>query len=105
MVAELLVRFVLGGVVVSLFAAIAEMWEPKTFAGIFGAAPSVALATLALAFHHHGGAYVATEGRMMIAGATALFIYSAACGAIAKRKRFPLGLGAAAAWIIWLAAA
>jgi hypothetical protein len=102
---ELLIRFVFGGVVVSLFAAIAEMLEPKTFAGIFGAAPSVALATLILAFHEHGGAYVALEARAMIVGAIALLAYSVACVAIAKRERVPIGLGAAAAWLVWIAAA
>jgi hypothetical protein len=105
MTAELAFRFLLGGVVVSIFAAIAEMWDPKTFAGIFGAAPSVAIATLALTFHRRGGSYVATEGRSMVIGALALLAYSAACVAVAKWKRFPIGLGAAAAWTIWAAAA
>src|SRR5437763_12534207 len=68
MLSELAVRFLLGGAVVSAFSVVAEMWEPKTFAGIFGAAPSVALASLALAFHKHGGAYVAIEGRSMVIG-------------------------------------
>jgi hypothetical protein len=105
MLAELGLRFLLGGAMVSLFAAIAEMWEPKTFAGVFGAAPSVALATLALAFHEHGGSYVATEGRSMVLGAIALAVYSAACVAIAKRKSIPLALGAAGAWPVWVAIA
>jgi hypothetical protein len=105
MLAELGFRFLLGGIVVSIFAAVAEMWEPKTFAGIFGAAPSVALATLALAFYQHGGSYVAIEGRSMVLGSVALLAYSAVCVAAAKAKRFPIGLGAAAAWTIWLAAA
>src|SRR3954470_24660800 len=105
MLAELGLRFLVGGAMVSLFAAIAEMWEPKTFAGVFGAAPSVALATLALAFYEHGGSYVATEGRSMVMGATALAVYSAVCVAVAKRKSIPLGLVAAGAWPVWAAIA
>jgi Protein of unknown function (DUF3147) len=46
---DYLVRFVAGGVVVSLFAIVGDVLRPKSFAGLFGAAPSVALATLTLA--------------------------------------------------------
>jgi Protein of unknown function (DUF3147) len=102
---ELLIRFLLGGVVVSFFAAVAEMCEPKTLAGIFGAAPSVALATLSMAFLAKGGEYVALEGRSMIIGAIALALYSVSCVTAAKRSELPVWLGAAASWIIWFAAA
>ena len=40
-----MIRFFVGGVVVSVFAALAEIFRPKSFAGLFGAAPSIALAT------------------------------------------------------------
>ena len=40
---------------VSLFAVAGDVLRPKSFAGLFGAAPSVALATLTLAFWKHGG--------------------------------------------------
>jgi hypothetical protein len=69
-------RFLTGGLVVSLFAVIGDVLRPKSFAGLFGAAPSVALATLGLAFWKHGGEYVAIEGRSMILGAFALTAYS-----------------------------
>lgn len=48
------VRFLVGGVVVLAFAMLGEMLRPKSFAGLFGAAPSVALATLGIAVHRHG---------------------------------------------------
>jgi uncharacterized membrane protein (GlpM family) len=101
----LLIKFLLGGVIVSLFAAVAETWKPKTFAGVFGAAPSVALASLALAFHDHGGSYVAVEGRSLVAGSVALLAYSAACVFLSKRQKLPIWLGAAAAWAVWAMAA
>lgn len=44
MLRELLIKFVLGGLSVSVFAVIGEVWKPKTFSGIFGAVPSVARA-------------------------------------------------------------
>ena len=43
---ELIFRFIVGGLVVSFFAVIGDMLKPKSFAGLFAAAPSVALATL-----------------------------------------------------------
>jgi hypothetical protein len=105
MLGELALRFLLGGAIVSLFAIVAEMFEPKTFAGIFGAAPSVALATLALAFAKHGAAYASTEGRSMVLGAVALLAYSAACVGLTKSKRVAVWLGAIAAWSVWFAIA
>jgi uncharacterized membrane protein (GlpM family) len=52
--AEYLLRFVLGGLVVLLFAVLGDLLRPKSFAGLFGAAPSVALATLGIAVAEHG---------------------------------------------------
>ena len=63
---DYLIRFVAGGVLVSLFAMVGDVLRPKSFAGLFGAAPSVGLATLTLAFCKHGGMYVSIEGRSMI---------------------------------------
>jgi uncharacterized membrane protein (GlpM family) len=45
---EILIRFLIGAVVVSVFAVLGDLFKPKSFAGIFAAAPSVALATLFL---------------------------------------------------------
>jgi hypothetical protein len=102
---ELVIRFVLGGLVVSAFAAIGEMFKPKTFSGLFGAAPSVAIVSLALAFQQHGAPYAAVEARSMLLGSFAMLLYSAACVALAKRKQIPIWLGAGAAWIAWFAVA
>jgi hypothetical protein len=43
---EYVVRFLVGGVVVSAFAILGDILRPKSFAGLFAAAPSVALVTL-----------------------------------------------------------
>ena len=53
---ELIYRFIIGGIVVSLFAIIGDVLKPKSFAGLFGAAPSVALATLSLTVLRNGKA-------------------------------------------------
>lgn len=73
---EILVRVLVGGAVVSAFALLGDRLKPKSFAGIFGAAPSVALATLVLTVMKDGAAYAATEARSMIIGAIAFFLYA-----------------------------
>ena len=73
---QTLVRFIIGGAIVSAFAIIGDVLKPKRFAGLFGAAPSVALATLALTVMSDGTSYAATEGRSMMACAIAFFVYA-----------------------------
>lgn len=73
-----LARFFIGGTIVSFFAVLAEMFRPKSFAGLFGAAPSIALATLGLTIASEGPRYAATEARSMVLGAIAFFCYAAA---------------------------
>lgn len=82
-----LLRFLIGGVVVSAFAALSDMFSPKSFAGLFGAAPSIALATLALTVMHSGKAYAATEARSMILGAAAFCLYAWLCRRTLMRGR------------------
>jgi hypothetical protein len=60
--------------IVSAFAFLGDIVKPKSFAGIFGAAPSVAIASLLLTFRTHDGSYVAVEARSMVLGAVALAI-------------------------------
>ena len=76
MLTHLLLRFLIGGIIVCGFAAISDILKPKSFAGLFGAAPSVALATLWLTISSEGKIYAAVETRSMIAGAAAFFIYA-----------------------------
>jgi hypothetical protein len=73
---EYVIRFLIGGVAVSAFAVLGDAFRPKSFAGLFGAAPSIALATLALAIAQRGNAYAAIEARSMMLGAIALWLYS-----------------------------
>lgn len=76
---DYLLRFLIGGAAVSGFALLGDMTRPKSFAGIFGAAPSVALATLALTLRAEGAPYTATEARSMVIGAIATGVYAWAC--------------------------
>jgi hypothetical protein len=104
--AELLLRFAIGGGVVSLFAVLSDAFDPKSFGGIFSAAPSVALATLGIAFARHGGAYAAELGRSMIAGAVGLFAYSlASAWAVKRKRRLHTSAEVVLLWAVWLAVA
>lgn len=109
----ILIRFLIGGVVVSVFAVLGSLFKPKSFAGLFGAAPSVALATLALTVVSDGKQYASTESASMMAGAVAFFIYASCASWILMRAKFTalwvsssaLSLWAAVAfglWYVWL---
>ncbi len=102
-------RFLVGGTVVSLFAILGDLLKPKSFAGLFGAAPSVALATLGLTIATDGKLYASEEARSMILGAAAFFLYSCLCirllvlckWSAARASLFSLTLWFAAAFGLW----
>ena len=102
---DLLLRFLIGGTVVSLFAIAGDLVRPRSFAGLFGAAPSVALATLGLTVAHEGTLYTAVECRSMVIGAVALGLCSwTACHLLLRHNIAPMratlcGIG------VWFAAA
>lgn len=102
LVGETALRFVLGGIMVSLFAVVGTIVRPPTFAGMFGSAPSLAIATLTLAFAADGAAYVTTEARSMMIGALGLAAYGGACAWIVQRSQLPVWAGAALCWTTWL---
>lgn len=86
---EAIARFLIGGVIVSVFAVLGNLFKPKSFAGLFGAAPSVALATLMLTVAMNGRSYASAEVRSMVAGAVALFFYSLCVAVLLVRYRVP----------------
>jgi hypothetical protein len=101
---ELFARFLIGGIIVSLFAAIAEMIRPKSFAGLFGAAPSIGLTTLGIAIVQHGKDYAAFEARSMILGAMAFFLYAAAASWLLMRYKTRALATTVGLLPLWLAA-
>ena len=100
---DIVLRFVIGGLVVSLFSVIGDLFRPRSFAGLFGAAPSVAIATLALTVHKHGPEFASIEARSMLAGAIGLFAYSSAVSWLLMRHRFPVLKTAVATIAVWFA--
>jgi hypothetical protein len=98
---QILIRFLVGGAVVSIFALIGDVLKPKSFAGLFGAAPSVALATLGLTVATKGAPYAAIEARSMIVGAIAFFIFASLVSWVLMRYPFRalwVTLGAMPVW-------
>lgn len=102
---ELLIRFVVGGLVVSCFAVLGDLFKPKRFAGLFAAAPSVALATLALTVAKQGQSFAATETRSMIGGAVALLLYSASVSWLMFRRRISALPATLFLMVVWFAVA
>jgi len=110
---DLLIRFLIGGLVVSLFAVLGDLLKPESLGGVFAAAPTIAMATLVLTMHKHGTGYVAIEGRSMVAGAIAFFVYASAVSFVLMRYRtramatatwlLVAWIGTAAGlWAVWL---
>lgn len=102
---DLIIRFVIGGLVVTAFAMVGDLFKPKTFAGLFGAAPSVAFASLAITIHRHGKTYAAIEGRSMLGGAAALFVYCILVTWLLKRDHFRAPGATITAMAAWFATA
>ena len=105
MVQNYLLRFLIGGFAVSAFAILSDMFRPKSFAGLFGAAPSIALSTLAIALYQQGPGYMALEGRSMVLGSLALWAYSVAACYLMERRNWPPFGATTIGLIVWAAVA
>jgi hypothetical protein len=102
---QMAIRFIIGGAVVSTFAALGDGLRPKGFAGLFAAAPSVACATLALTALSNGLRYAALEARSMMAGEIALIVYALACVYLLAIRHIRAGAAAALMLALWAATA
>ena len=91
---------------VSLFALLGDVLKPKTLAGVFGGAPSVALATLALTSLKHGPGYLAREGQAMLVGGVAVLAYVLALRSLlARYQRVSAWALALPLWVVWIGVA
>src|SRR5437868_13153977 len=102
---EMILRFVVGGLIVCIFSGISEVLKPKSFSGLFGAAPTVALATLGLTYLTQGAEHAAIEGRSMIAGGAAFVAYASVVSRTLMRSRTSSVTITGAAWALWLCVA
>jgi hypothetical protein len=88
---------------VSAFATLGDVLKPKSFAGLFGAAPSIALATLGLTIVANGKMYAATEARSMVTGALVFFLYACLCSGLMlgrQLKAMPVTISALGVWLV-----
>ncbi len=104
-VLDIVLRIIVGGIVVSAFAVIGDVLKPETFAGLFGAAPSVALATVTLTVHERGAVYASIEARSMTLGAVAFLIYALVASWLMLRRKWPALPVSSAALLLWLGVA
>lgn len=102
---ELSLRFLIGGALVAAFSFIGNLFSPKSFGGLFGAAPSIALATLFLTISKDGKHFAAVEGHSMIGGGIAFFFYASAVSAILMKKKFSTLQTTLGAILVWFASA
>jgi uncharacterized membrane protein (GlpM family) len=102
---DILLRFLIGGLVVSFFAILGDMVKPESLGGLFAAAPTIAFATLLLTLHKHGAAYIAVEARSMVAGAIAFFVYACCVSFTLVRWRPRSMMAAIALMPVWFATA
>lgn len=99
----LALRGLAGGVFVVVFAVVGEVFTPKAFAGLFAAAPSVAVASLIITITTEGSKRAHQDAVGMVVGGIGM----AACcvvAAVAIPKLRATG-GSAAAWGAWGAVA
>jgi hypothetical protein len=104
-VTELALRFLIGGLVVSAFSLLGDLFQPKSFAGLFAAAPSVALATLGLTVAKDGGVRGAIEAGAMTAGAVALIAYCWCVSWLLMRRNLSSLAASSVALPVWFAVA
>jgi Protein of unknown function (DUF3147) len=98
----LALRGLAGGTLVVIFALIGEAVSPKAFAGLFSAAPSVAIASLIIIVATEGQAAAQQASAGMMVGGLAMI----ACCILAAATipRIQSLKGSLAAWACWLAA-
>ena len=103
--AEMIARFIIGGLVISSFAVLGDILKPKSFAGLFSAAPSVALASIGLAVARHGSSCVAEEAGSMMWGAVAFVLYAWTVSQLLFRRSCGVLTATLSSLVLWLAAA
>jgi hypothetical protein len=102
-IAIVLGKGLVGGVLVAAFALIGQSVQPKSFSGLFSAAPSIALAALAITLLTDGSSDAKEQALAMVFGALAMVLFCMlAAGAI---ERFGAVYGSAISFVAWFAVA
>jgi uncharacterized membrane protein (GlpM family) len=91
----LAIKGLAGGTLVVVFALLSQGLQPKRFAGLFSAAPAVALAGLTVTLLDKGAHDAHQSAAGMIAGGVGMALYAAAVIPLLRRARPALGSMAA----------
>src|SRR5437016_1562819 len=89
-----------GGVAVIAFSLLGQAGHPKRFAGLFAAAPSVALASLAMTVVAKGAGGAVPYAQGMLIGSAGMIAYCLA--SLYLVERLHALLGSILAWLAWL---
>ncbi len=99
----LALRGLAGGALVVLTALIGEVLRPKSFAGLFSSAPSVAVAGLAITIVFKGAATARQDSIGMVVGGIAMAVCCALAALAIPKVRAVWG--SVVAWLGWAAVA
>jgi uncharacterized membrane protein (GlpM family) len=97
------VKALLGGLAVVAFSLIGQVGHPKRFAGLFSAAPSVALASLAMTVVARGPDATVPYAQGMLIGSAGMVAYSLV--SLYLIDRLHALAGSILAWLAWFAVA
>jgi uncharacterized membrane protein (GlpM family) len=101
----LAIKGLVGGSLVVTFALLSQGLSPKRFAGLFSAAPAVALAGLAVVVLDKGPHAAHENATGMVAGACGMVAYAAAAVPLLRRmKASAAAVVALGAWVLVAAA-
>ena len=93
------VKAVIGGLTVIGFSVIGEAARPKRFAGLFAAAPSVALASLAITVLSKGATGTVPYAEGMLIGSAGMLAYCLV--SLVLIERLHALAGSLLSWIAW----
>lgn len=96
-------KALVGGLAVVAFSLAGEAGHPKRFAGLFAAAPSVAVASLVITVAAKGGGDAVLYARGMLIGSAAMIAYSLV--SLHLIERLHALAGSILSWAAWLAVA
>jgi Protein of unknown function (DUF3147) len=96
-------KAIIGGLAVVAFSLIGESARPKRFAGLFAAAPSVAIASLAITVLQKGPAGTVPYAQGMLIASAGMLAYCLA--SLVLIERVHALVGSLLSWIAWFAVA
>ena len=102
-ISSMALKALIGGLAVVGFSLIGHAGHPKRFAGMFSAAPSVAVASLAITAVLQGAAGAVPYARGMLVGSAGMLAYGVV--SLYLIQRLHALIGSILAWLAWLVVA